>query len=204
MQRRPVVWSLSAVAVPAASGDGQQGSANLLASPLSCIHYIRTYINYLCMQAYRISKHTAGLPSATGFSKQIARKMAAPPCNCATQAMPPGRHGFHSATRKGNGRRRLIESARTAICVSPIQMGRIQKGRTPWNGAGHAMEPFYGHKRTLAADRERGAAGTCLGLCSSTWRIEGVCKCRCGCLGNRPDPSSGMPAPTPSICQLTG
>jgi hypothetical protein len=28
---------------------------------------------------------------------------------------------------------------------------------------------------------------------------EGVCKCRCVCLGNRLDPSSGMPAPTPRM-----
>jgi hypothetical protein len=150
------------------------------------------------MQAYRISKHTAGTVGSrqqAGFSKQIDRQMAAPPCDCATQA----KHGFRSATGKGTGRRRLIEPARTANSNPPIQEGRIHKGRTPWNGAGHAMEPFYGHKRTLAAERERGAAGTCLGLCSNTWRIEGVCKCRCVCRGNRPDPSSGMPAPTPSM-----
>jgi len=28
---------------------------------------------------------------------------------------------------------------------------------------------------------------------------EGICKCRCVCLGNRLDPSSGMPAPTPRM-----
>jgi hypothetical protein len=83
--------------------------------------------------------HAVGSRQLAGFSRRIANQMAAPPCDCATQAMPPGRHRFHSATRKGNGRRRLIEPARTANCDPPIQKGRIHKGRTPWNGAGHAM-----------------------------------------------------------------
>ena len=85
--------------------------------------------------------HAVGSRQLVGFSRRIARQMAAP-CDCATQAEP----GFHSATSKGNGRRRLIATARTANGDPPVETGR--------EGAGHAFKSLCRQKRALANEYE--------------------------------------------------
>ncbi len=69
-------------------------------------------------------------------------------CNALRQALTPGRYRFQSATRKGNSRRRLVASARTAKSDAPIHAQK--RG----NCAGNAILHLLALTHPVAAESE--------------------------------------------------